>query len=791
MTLLARRAPATAKARTRPGRGRGPEEDPPPAPAAGPDIVLGRFPEELRAHAALLPFAEGDCLFCSRTDLHLDGGGGEGWLLAGRSALAVAWPGRSGPPALTGPFPLAQIEKVRCTQTVGSGFLQVMVDGVYVDVIRFSNRKREVFGRSARIVRRLIESEPPREEDLARPSDRACGTCGLPLAGRGAQCPRCQGGRGIMARTLKLLHPYMRSILFLLLVMVAGVCLDLLPPLLTKILVDDVLNPEPARRMAPLEFAGLAFNWLPLILLGLVAASAVRHGLNIIIGRNTSIIGTRITKELRERLQEKLMGLGVEYYNRHSVGSLMSRVLYDVDYFQGFVTQVAQGFLLNLMLVLGIGIMLFAMNWRLALLVLLPIPLVAVGTVFFWRCIYPRYYRLWDSQSKMSQMMSGLLGGIRLVKIFGQEAREQKRFGESAANMQEARRSLEISMAVFNPIMGFVFGLGGLLIWYAGGHMVLGDVPFLGPPISLGTLMAFFGYLGMFYAPVSSLSMFSSWVSGFLSAGQRVFEVLDSNAALPADPDPVRLPRLGGAIELRNVTFGYDPYTPVLKNVSLSIAPGQFVGIVGKSGSGKTTLVNLICRFYDTHEGDVLIDGVNVRHIAGEDLHRQVGLVLQEPFLFRASIAENIAYGRPEAGPLEIMDAAHAANAHDFIARRAGGYDDQLGENGAGLSGGERQRISIARALLCDPRILILDEATSSVDTESEQEIQKALARLCRGRTTLAIAHRLSTLKNADHIYVFDQGRVAEEGSHDELMERGGIYHKLVKIQTELTRLPS
>jgi ATP-binding cassette subfamily B protein len=338
-------------------------------------------------------------------------------------------------------------------------------------------------------------------------------------------------------------------------------------------------------------------------------------------------------------------------------------------------------------------------------------------------------------------------------------------------------------MATFNPIMGFVFGLGGLIIWFAGGRMVLEQ------HISLGTLMAYFGYMGMLYGPVSALSMFSNWVTGFLSAGQRVFEVLDSSLTLPEDPHPVPVKEVKGSVELRNVTFGYDPYRPILKNVSLTIEPGQFIGIVGKSGSGKTTLVNLICRFYDIQDGEVLIDGVDVRKMSSEDIHKNVGLVLQESFLFRASIAENIAYGRPDASPVAVMDAAKAANAHNFIARRPNGYDMKLGENGAGLSGGERQRISIARALLCNPRILILDEATSSVDTESEQEIQKALQVLCKDRTTIAIAHRLSTLKNSDKIYVIDDGKVAEEGSHEELMEKQGIYHKLVKIQTELTKL--
>jgi len=265
--------------------------------------------------------------------------------------------------------------------------------------------------------------------------------------------------------------------------------------------------------------------------------------------------------------------------------------------------------------------------------------------------------------------------------------------------------------------------------------------------------------------------------------------VLDANVGIADDPQAVPMPDVRGAIELRNVTFGYDPYSPVLKNVSINITPGQFVGIVGKSGSGKTTLVNLICRFYDPQDGQVLIDGQDVRKITQHDIHQHVALVLQEPFLFRASIMDNIAYGRPAASPLDVMDAAKSANAHDFIARAPAAYDTKLGERGAGLSGGERQRVSIARALLCDPKILILDEATSSVDTESEQEIQKALYTLCKGRTTIAIAHRLSTLKNSDVIYVIDEGKVVESGSHEQLLEQKGVYHNLVRIQTELTRL--
>jgi len=735
-------------------------------------FVLHDIPPALAEKLQYLGIVRSDYLFAVPSDLAPDGSMQEVWLVVTRRQVVTFSADPTITKPLTGPFDIAAASKVRCFQTVGSAFLQLLIDGMYVDVIRYSNARRETFGRANAQIERLISKQGIQEDALTRRSDRICDQCGLPLSGKGSPCSRCSGKRGVFMRSLALMKPYGGAILLLLLTMFAGVALDLVPPQLTRILVDKVITPKEN------------LDWLPWILIGLVATSSMRCLLHIVIGRTTTAVGTRITRELRERLQRKLMALSIEYYNRHSVGSLMSRVLYDVDYFQGFVSQVAQGFLLNLMLVLGIGTVLFMMNWVLALFVLLPIPFVVIGTIFFWKHIYPRYYMFWESQSKMAQLLSGLLSGIRLVKSFGQEAREEERFSGCAEYSRNARRKVESGLATFNPIMGFVFGLGGLIVWYIGGREVVHG------PMSLGTLMAFFGYLGMFYAPISSLSMFSNWVSGFLSSAQRVFDILDSASSLPQPKSPVALPQMQGCIEFKNVVFGYDQYTPILKSVSFRIEPGQFIGIVGKSGSGKTTLVNLLCRFYDVQQGQVLVDGVDVRDIKPEDLYRQIGLVLQDPFLFRGSIAENIAYGRPDSHPLTIIDAARAANAHEFICRRAGGYDAKLGEHGAGLSGGERQRVSIARALLCEPRVLILDEATSSVDTESEQEIQKALVRLCKGRTTLAIAHRLSTLKNADRIFVIDEGRIIEQGTHEELMAiEQGIYHKLVRIQTELTRL--
>ena len=481
----------------------------------------------------------------------------------------------------------------------------------------------------------------------------------------------------------------------------------------------------------------------------------------------------------------------MSYFDRQSTGGLMSRVVNDVDQFADFVNQVAQGFLLNVLTVIGIGIMLFYMNWQLALLVLLPIPLVIAGTYVFWRIVYPKHYPVYDSRSKMTQLLSGVLAGIRLVKVFGQEQRERERFVKSSEYMRNSLLSMARASAVFNPLMGFVFGLGGYLIWYYGGHQVLKFDPALenSPGISFGTLMAFLSYIGMFYGPVQALSMFSNWTTGFLAAGHRVFDILDAGSDLRQPDHPVRKPQLDGAIELRNVTFGYNRYNPVLRNITFRIEPGEFIGIVGKSGCGKTTLVNLICRFYDAQEGQVLIDDVDVRQLSQHDLHSHVALVLQEPLLFRASIRDNIVYGRPDAEDTDVIRAARAANAHNFVAGLPSGYDTELGERGAGLSGGERQRVTIARGLLRDPKILILDEATSSVDTESEQQIQKALSELAKGRTTIVIAHRLNTLQNADKIFVMEAGRVVESGTHKQLIEKGGLYWKLVRIQSELARL--
>jgi ABC-type multidrug transport system ATPase subunit len=333
--------------------------------------------------------------------------------------------------------------------------------------------------------------------------------------------------------------------------------------------------------------------------------------------------------------------------------------------------------------------------------------------------------------------------------------------------------------------MGLVFSLGGLIVWYVGGLGVIGQ------EMSLGQLIAFLAYLAMFYAPLGALSNFTAWLTSFLSGTKRVFELLDTPITISEPADPKPWDHRKGEVRFEGVTFGYDPHQPVLRDVSFDVRAGEMVGVVGRSGSGKSTLVNLLSRLYDVQDGRITIDGIDVRDLSSQALRAHMGIVFQESFLFRGTIWSNLSYGQPETSIEKGLAAARAAGAHDFICRSSLGYETQLGEHGSGLSGGEKQRVSIARTLLYDPQILVLDEATSNIDAEAERSIQQALEVLVRGRTTIAIAHRLSTLRNADRILVFDRGRLVEQGTHGELLQQDGVYARLVRIQTQVSKDPN
>ena len=678
------------------------------------------------------------------------------------------------------------VERVRTTSGVGGGSLQVRTDGVWIDLVRYSNALATRFHKISRALdrsrERLAAGLPGELDGVDGPLDPpACPSCGLRLQTAEDACPRCLQKGQILRRVGELLAPYARGSVILCLLTFVGVVAELVPPKLQQYMVDDILSAKAGETGGAPDFK----TALLVVVLALAFSRVLLAVVGVIKGRLTSAIGSGITSALREEMVRKLQGLSVAYYDRHQVGSMISRVAHDSEVLHGLMHQITGGFLLQIVQLLGVGAMLVWINPKLAMFTLIPVPLVILGSWIFWRHVYPRHYRLWDAASKQMTTLSGMLSGIRVVKAFAQETRELDRFHAASDHLRRWRQWVEHTNTTYAASMQIVFSLGGLIVWYVGGRDVIGG------SMTLGQLIAFLAYLAMFYAPLGALSNFTTWLTSFLSGSKRVLELLDTPALVTEPVSPEPWDDVQGEIRFANVTFGYDRNQPVLHDVSFDVKPGEMIGIVGRSGSGKSTLVNLLARFHDVQEGSITVDGHDIRQLSSRDLRERLGIVFQDSFLFRGTIWRNLSFGRPQATIEEGLAAAKAAGAHDFLCRQPLAYETLLGEHGAGLSGGEKQRLSIARTLLYDPRILVLDEATSNIDAEAEKSIQEALATLIKGRTTIAIAHRLSTLRNADRILAFDRGKLVEQGTHAELLAADGIYARLVKIQTQVSKQPT
>jgi len=480
---------------------------------------------------------------------------------------------------------------------------------------------------------------------------------------------------------------------------------------------------------------------------------------------------------LRAELYRSLQFLPLRFYDKRKVGALISRMTNDSDLIEVYLLFDLPYIVSNSLMVVSILGLLFYMNWELTLYVLLPVPPIIFGSSLIWNRLQG-YWRRWSAKwSRLSSHLNESIAGIRVVKAFAQESREGRRFDSRNRALRDVSVSAERSWLVFFMITNFFMSFGAFFVWYFGGLQILRG------ELSLGELMAFISYLWMLYRPLKWFGDFYSFMVRAFAGAERIFEVIDARTEPFGDPDARPMPNIAGRVTFKDVAFGYDPGKIVLRDVDLDVQPGEMIGLVGRSGVGKSTLINLICRFYDISRGNLEIDGVDIRDIRLEDLRSQIGLVAQQSFLFNDTVAENIRYGNRDATFAEVLEAARAANAHEFIIKQPDGYDMIVGEQGNKLSGGEKQRIAIARAILHDPKILILDEATSSLDTQTEKKIQEAIARLIEGRTTFAIAHRLSTLRSADRLVVFDSGKIAEVGTHEELMTSGGIFHKLVTTQ--------
>lgn len=708
-------------------------------------------------------------LVALQTDVNSRGVFGNEWLFINKERLITVNESGKGAQIIV-EIPLDQVKDARAVNMVGGGALELEYDSKVHRILLYSNARAFEFTNAARIITELVKEQKFR--DIAEERKRRyCPKCGKPIPWSSNVCPRCVKKRQTFLRLFQFVKPYLHQIIWIFIIMVAATLAGLIVPYISKVLIDDVLTPKKDMwRLAPLA-------------LSLFVARAASVILGAMQARESAFVGSSAVYDIRAALYKKLQNLSISYYDKRHTGALMTRVNSDTGEAQTFMVSWLPALLQSSFQIIGIGVFLFVLSWQLTLYIIMPV----FFTVWFVRIVYPKvwvyFHRFYEKRSRMSATVSDTLTGIRVVKAFGQEEKEVDRFNEKSRDLCDATITLERKWTIYNPIMSITRIMGAIVVWYVGGRYT-----FLGK-MTLGSIVAYASYLEMFYGPIFMLTDMARIVTNSLSAGERILEVLDAKSEIEDAPDAVSMPDIKGRIEFRNVTFGYNKLRPVLKNFSLVINENETIGIVGKSGSGKTTLISLLSRLYDVDEGEILIDGINIKKIKYDNLRRQVGVVLQEPFLFSGTIAENIAYSKPGSERWDVIQAAKAANAHDFmLATKHDGYDTYVGERGGRLSLGERQRVSIARAILHDPRILILDEATSSVDTETEKEIQDALYRLIKGRTTIAIAHRLSTLRNSDRIIVLDEGSLVEQGNHDELMNKQGVYCKLVQIQSEVAK---
>ncbi|MBI4979211.1 MAG: ABC transporter ATP-binding protein [Spirochaetes bacterium] len=587
---------------------------------------------------------------------------------------------------------------------------------------------------------------------------------------------------GVMLRLLSYLKPHRKAVTLGFIFAFLLTALQLIPPYLTRVLVDDIVR--------PLEKGSNPNAWKMLwtVIIALASIWASSEFISFLRLRIMSITGEKIAMNLRDTLYAHMQKLSLAFFTSRSTGSLITRVSSDTDRLWDFITFGLIDIVVSVLQIIGVAVALFLQDWRLAVLVIIPLPIMTLMFYFHSKKIQVFFLRIWRKWSAMTAVLSDVIPGVRVVKAFAQEKREVDRFHKRSLAVEQEAEVLHKEWTRFWPSVVMLMHTCSLIVWVVGAPRVMQYMLTHGKEgMPLGVFIAFTGYMWMFWAPVQHLGMMSRTVNRVTTSASRIFEVLDTVPTVVSKPDAKTISRIKGRVAFDDVSFTYDGVRNTLKGVTFDVRPGEMIGLVGPSGGGKTTLVNLICRFYDVKDGSVRVDNRDVRDLELTALRRQIGVVLQEPYLFHGTIAENIAYGSKGVSLKDILAAAKAANAHEFICGFADGYETMVGERGQTLSGGERQRISIARAILHNPRILILDEATSSVDTETEKRIQEALHRLVEGRTTFAIAHRLSTLSSANRLFVMEDGKLAEHGTHKELLKKkNGIYAKLHKTQAQL-----
>ncbi len=667
---------------------------------------------------------------------------------------------------------LSDVKEVIFRNGIGCVFIECeLKSGDWRMLCRSDMQYRDFYAAASREINNYLEGKNISYAYEAEINHR-CPKCNRQFRPGSNICEHCVDKTHYLKRLWDIAKPYRHLIYLSVLFYFVIAAANLLPPYINRILVDDYIKADEMPKLAG-YITVIAMMFLVNIATRLI--SMIRNVLLIRAGNN-------ITVTLRELVFDKIQKLSIERISKRTSGELMNRVSNDTGELSRFITNDFGNMFEQVLILLVVGIYLFSYDWRLALMIILPTPIVMYSYKLFHRFMHQIFHRQWQLGSRANTILHDTFSGIRVVKAFGMEKREINRYDEVTRDERDAQITAEKFFGKVQPVLNFLMGIGEFFLLYYVGNKILGG------EMTLGEMSQFSSYVSIIYGPLRWLSSIPRRLTRVMTSVVKIFEVIDEDIDV-ADKENAIDHQIEGTITFDNVSFGYDKTAYVLKNISAEIKPGEMIGIVGRSGVGKSTLINLLMRMYDVSEGSIKIDGIDIKDISQESLRSQIGVVLQETFLFSGTIYDNIAYAKPNATRDEVITAAKIAGAHSFIMKLPNAYNTKVGERGHTLSGGERQRVAIARALLHNPKILILDEATASLDTETEKQIQDALQKLIADRTTLAIAHRLSTLRNATKILVLDKGGLAEMGTHDELIRKKGIYYGLVMAQRQMSKM--
>lgn len=651
----------------------------------------------------------------------------------------------------------SEISEIYVRSYVSSGEIIIVSDDDEIPVSQFTLTLSGKVEQLVNTVRKFINGEPVDKDSLVPVKDKDFSYIN-------------KGRKKLFMRVMSYVPRYKKHLCRMIILIVLATLVNLVRPYITgTLLYDEVLSKTG-------KYSGRIVE-LVMLLVG-VSALSVLFG--ILQGRIGADMSGKIIYDIKTEVFTAMQKHGMEFFTSKRTGNLLNRVNSDALDIQYFLNDGLPNFIINAATIASVGLFLFIVNPLLSVTVLIPIPIIEFIVKKSTRTFKRLKWHTWRRSSSMNSTINDTLMGVRVVKAFGKEEREIERFRKKSRLLYENKVREGVASAKVFPLLSWIMAIGGLMVWGLGGSQVISG------KLTFGELMSFVGYLSLLYGPVNFMVKTFEWFTSCMNSAQRIFEVIDREPTITETENPVTKEKLCGEVELKNVTFSYEPNRTVLKNVSFRVKPGEMIGLVGHSGAGKSTITNIITRLYDVNDGEVLIDGINVKDLSFRTLRSNIGMVLQETFLFTGTIAENISYGNPDASIDMIIDAAKKAHAHEFIVNLPDGYQTVIGENSVNLSGGEKQRLSIARAILMDPAILIFDEATSSLDTRTEQYIQQAMETLIKGRTTIAIAHRFSTLKNADRLVVVEEGCIVEEGTHEELFRKeNGIYASMAKKQMD------